>query len=187
MKNTGFFTKKCAFIILIIGLLIGITTIIIGFFDFENKDNINNNENNIVLNKRTKEDIQNDIKILKEQIDILYEEKEQLINVRMEIFRDEGFSDNYNLKTEEIINKGKEIYYLEVELDKYEDELFFIDDDFYSNKIVIFNNNFLNSFKLSFQTIMLIFGVFIIFFTILSYFGIIHGYKRKEYIIKKCC
>ena len=187
MKNTGFFTKKCAFIILIIGLLIGITTIIIGFFDFENKDNINNNENNIVLNKRTKEDIQNDIKILKEQIDILYEEKEQLINVRMEIFRDEGFSDNYNLKTEEIINKGKEIYYFEVQLDKYEDELFFMYDDLNSNRIRIFNKNFLNSFNLSFQTVMFIIGIFITVFTLFSYFCIIHCYRRKEYIIKKCC
>ena len=188
MKNKGFFTKKYAIIILIIGVLIGITAIIIGLFDFENKDNINNNENNIVSDRRTKEDVQNDISNLKEDINKLKEEKEQLINERNEIFKNEGFSDKYNEKTEEIINKGKEIFYLEEQLDKYEDELFFMDDEFNNisnNKIHIFENKLFNPLNLSFQTKMLILGIFIIFFTLLSYLCIIHGYRRKQLIIKK--
>lgn len=188
MKNKGFFTKKCAIIILFIGLLLGITTIIMVFFNFENKDYINNNENNIVSNKRTKEDIKNDISNLKEQINKLNEEKEQLINERNEIFKNEGFSDKYNEKTEEIINKGKEIFYLEEQLDKYEDELFFMDDEFNNisnNKIHIFENKLFNPLNLSFKTKMLILGFFIIFFTLLSYLCIIHGYRRKQLIIKK--
>lgn len=185
MKNTGFFTKKCAVIILIIGLLIGISTIIISFFDFGNKDNISNNENNIISDKRTKVDIQNDISNLKEDITKLNEEKEQLINERNEIFKREGFSDNYNKKSEGIINKGKEIFYLEEQLDKYEWELFFMDDDFYNKDIKLFDNKFFNSLNLSFQTKMLILGVFIIFFTIFSYLCIIHGYRRKKLIINK--
>ena len=186
MKNTGFFTKKCSLIVLLLGLLIGITIIIIGFCSDNNENIIE--ENKTIENKRTKKDIENDIYNIKEQINTLNKEKEQLINEREDIFKNEGFSNNYDLKGEEIILKGKEIYYLQTQLNKYEDEIFFIDEEFdifYNNKIKIFDNGFFNSLNLSSQTRIFILGAFIILFTLFSYACIMHGYRRRELIMKK--
>ena len=170
MKNTGFFTKKCSLIVLLLGLLIGITIIIIGFCSDNNENIIE--ENKTIENKRTKKDIENDIYNIKEQINTLNKEKEQLINER----------------EDKIILKGKEIYYLQTQLNKYEDEIFFIDEEFdifYNNKIKIFDNGFFNSLNLSSQTRIFILGAFIILFTSFSYACIMHGYRRRELIMKK--
>lgn len=79
MKNKGLFTKKIGFIILIIGFLISISLLIIGFYIKHNDvDSIN----------------------IADEINNLEKEKTN-------IFFKEGFSKNYDLITKKIIEKSK--------------------------------------------------------------------------------
>lgn len=139
MKNKGLFTKKIGFIILIIGLLISIVLFIFGF-------SINNEISDI----NSEEEIKN----LEIEIDNLEKEK-------INIFFKEGFSNNYDLISKEIVDKTK-----------LKNKLF--------NK-----NNYLSFYNLDTNTKIYLLSISILVLTLFLSLSIFIGSKRRKIIINK--
>ena len=165
--NKGFFTKKVGLIILVIGFTLGLFLIIIGY----------SKRNNIDNSVRTKESINNDIELLRVQINSISNEINDLTVERQDIFRKSGFSEQYYELENKIIDKRNEKSNLIKTLDNYEDELFYYN--------YTYDNRRMSYYHLRSSTKYYLFGSYFILFVLFISISIFIGAKRKKYIINK--
>ena len=163
MKNRGFFTKKIAFIILFVGIIIGSYLCICGY-------NMSNNKED------NEEVIQNNRDIIEEKIATLEDEIDTLNDELSDIFlSDHGFSDRYNIKRDEISNKRNELSELRRELFYYKSQ--------YSDDIELFE--IIDSYTIDTNISFYLYGSYVILFSIVFSLIIYMTARRREKLINK--